>query len=411
MRRLLIPWQIFKEGGEIMKYNKIMCVCLFLGIIILSVSMAFGQTVMAVGQGASLRMAIENAKRTAVEQGVGTLIDSKTKIASSQILFDKIYSRASGYITNYNILSEGKTPNGSIYTVTIQADVQAASIKSDLRAIGILMAQIGNPRFLAVYMPETKNSMHRNSRVVRAAEQAINGVFARKGFVVLDRMFIHDVYSEIEQAGRINIDMDDLSAIALKHKADLLLVYDVHASKKVGGKSKYFGNILVEIALRTVAPATADLIAQKSGDLYIKTMKISGSGDYYDNIQAAKAADKLGKVIADALIGDTLAYYERAVHAGTRFDVWFRNFSEDKTYVIIDVIERMTGFKDKDVRNESPGNFQLDVNYQGKKFDFKRELFSGLKQQGILFDTQQTKGNRFLFFKKGSDNPFYDNSF
>ncbi len=387
-----------------MKHNKIMGLCFFLGIMILSVAVAFGQTVMAVGQGQSRQVAIENARRSAVEQGVGTLIDSKTKVANFEVLQDKIYSRASGYVTNYNILSEGKTPDGSMYTVTIQADVQTASIKSDLRAIGILMAQIGNPRFMAVYMPETRSSMYRNSRVVRSAEQAINGVFARKGFVVLDRMFINDVYNEIEQAGRIDVDMDDLSALALKYKADLLLVYDVHAARKVGGQSKYFGGILVEIALRAVAPATGDLIAQKSGDLYVKTVKMSG--DYYDNMQAAKAADKLGKAIADALIGDTLAYYERAVHAGTRFDVWFRNFSEDETYSIVDVIEQMSGFKDKNVRNESPGNFQLDVNYQGKKFDFKRELFRGLKAQGILFDTQQAKGNRFLLFKKGSDNPF-----
>ena len=387
-----------------MQYNKIIGVCLFLGIMILSASVVFGQIVMAVGQGPSRQMALENAKRSAVEQGVGTLIDSKTKVANFQVLSDKIYSRASGYISNYNMLSEGKTPDGSMHTVTIQADVQTASIKSDLRAVGILMAQIGNPRFMAVYMPETKSSMYRNSRVVRAAEQAINGVFARKGFVVLDRMFIDNIYNEIEQAGRIDVDMDDLSALALKYKADLLLVYDVHAAKKTGGQSKYFGGILVEIALRATAPATADLIAQKSGDLYVKTMRMSG--DYYDNIQAVEAADKLGKAVADALIGDTLVYYERAVHAGTRFDVWFRNFSEDETYSIVDVIEQISGFKDKNVRNESPGNFQLDVNYQGKKFDFKREIFRGLKRQGIQFDTQQAKGNRFLLFKKGTDNPF-----
>lgn len=387
-----------------LKNKKIMMACLVIGIIFLFVSTGYSKMVTVVGQGMDRNNAIADAQRAAVEQGVGALIDSKTKVANFQVLSDKIYSRASGYVSNYNILSEGKTPDGSMYTVTIQADVQTASIKSDLRAIGILMAQIGNPRFMAVYMPETRSSMYRNSRVVRSAEQGINGVFARKGFVVLDRMFINDVYNEIEQAGRIDVDMDDLSALALKYKADLLLVYDVHAAKKVGGQSKYFGGILVEIALRAVSPATADLIAQKSGDLYVKTMKMSG--DYYDNMQAANAADKLGKAIADALIGDTLAYYERAVHAGTRFDVWFRNFSEDETYSIVDVIEQMTGFKDKNVRNEAPGNFQLDVNYQGKKFDFKRELFRGLKQQGILFDTQQAKGNRFLLFKKGSDNPF-----
>ncbi len=390
---------------KIMNFKNIIGLLFFLGIMLISVTMAFSGTVTVVGQGANRQMAINDAKRAAVEQGVGSLIDSKTKMANFEILSDKIYSRASGYVTNYSILSEGKAPDG-VYTVTIQAEVQTASIKNDLRAIGILMAQIGNPRFMAVYIPETKSSAHRNSRVVRAAEQAINGVFARKGFIVLDKMFINNVYGEIEQAGRIDVDMDDLSALALKYRADLLLVYDVHAAKKVGGQSKYFGGILVEIALKAVAPATADLIAQKSGDLYVKTQKVSGS--YYDNMQASKAADALGKAVSDALIGDTLAYFERAVHAGTRFDVWFRNFEEDETYTIVDVIEAMSGYMDKNVRNESPGNFQLDVNYQGKKFDFKRELFRGLKNEGISFKTQQSKGNRFLLFKKGSDNPYLD---
>lgn len=374
-------------------------------IIVLSSVSAFGQAVTATGMGVKRSMALENAKRNAVEQGVGALIDSKTVVENYQVLQDKIYSRASGYITNYNVLSEGKTPDGSMYSVTIQATVKADSIKDDLRAIGILMVQIGNPRFMALYLPETKSSMHRGSRVVKAAEQAINGVFARKGFIVLDRSFINDVYNEIEQAGRIDVDMDDLSALALKYKADLLLVYDVHAAKKTGGQSKYFGGIMVEISLRAVAPATADLIAQKSGDLYVKISK-NLSGGYYDNMQAAKAADALGKGVSDALIGDTLKYYERAANAGTRFDVWFRNFSEEETYTIVDVIESIPGFKDKNVRNESPGNFQLDVNFQGKKFDFKRGLFRGLKKEGIRFQTQQAKGNRFLLFKEGTDNPF-----
>ena len=389
-----------------LKNKKIMMSSLVLGIIFLFVSTAYSKMVTVVGQGMDRKSAIADAQRAAVEKGIGALIDSKTRVANFEVLQDKIYSRASGYVTNYNILSEGKSPDGSIYTVTMRADVQTASIKNDLKAIGILMAQIGNPRFMAIYIPETRSSMHRDSRVVRAAEQAINGVFARKGFIVLDKMFVNDVYSEIEQAGRIDVDMDDLSALALKYNADLLLVYDVHAAKKVSGASRYFGGVIVEIALRAVAPATADLIAQKSGDLYVKTMK--ATGNYYENMQAANAADKLGKAIADALIEDTLAYFERAVHAGTRFDLWFRNFSEQETYIIVDVIERMTAFKDKYVRNESPGNFQLDVNYQGRKFDFKRELYRGLQKQGILFDTQQAKGNRFLLFKKGTDNPFGD---
>ena len=363
-----------------------------------------GTAPMMGNQAQARQQALQQALRAAVEQGVGTLLDSKTMVENFQVISDKIYSQASGYVNDYKVLSEGVTPDGQMYNVTIQATVSTASIKNDLRAIGILRQQVGNPRFMTVYIPQTGSSAYRNSRAVRAAEQAINGVFARKGFVVLDRMFINNVYNEIEQAGRIDIDMDDLSALALKYRADLLLVFDVHVGVKRGGQSRYFGGVNVEVDLRAVAPATADLIAQKHGDLYVRTKKIAG--DYYENMMPAKAADRVAKAVANALIGDTLAYFERQVHGGTRFDIWFRNFSEDEIYTIYDVIENLPGVKNVYVRQQTPGNFQIDVNFQGKKFDFQRSLYRALKNKGIAFQTQQSKGNRLLFFKQGTDNPF-----
>ena len=95
-----------------MKHNKIMGICLFLGIIFLFVSTGYSKMVTVIGQGVDRKSAIADAQRAAVEQGIGALIDSKTKVANFEVLQDKIYSRASGYVTNYNILSEGKTPDG-----------------------------------------------------------------------------------------------------------------------------------------------------------------------------------------------------------------------------------------------------------------------------------------------------------
>ncbi|MDQ7032332.1 MAG: flagellar assembly protein T N-terminal domain-containing protein [Desulfonauticus sp.] len=357
-----------------------------------------------IGQARS--QALQQALRNAVEQGIGTLIDSSTIVKNYQLLSDKIYSQASGYVKKYQILSEG--PNNNMYRVTIKAVVSVENIKNDLRALGILRQQVGNPRFMTIYLPRTRSSAYRHSRAVIAAEQAIQGVFTRKGFVVLDQMFVNNIYNEIEQAGRIDIDMSDLSALALKYRADLLLVYDVHVGVKQGGRSRYFGGVIVEVDLRAIAPATGDVIAQKHGDLYVRTQRIAGN--YYEDMMAAKAADKVGKAVAKALIGDVVAYFERQVHGGARFDIWFRNFSEEEVYTIYDILQNISGVKDVNVRQQTPGNFQVDVNYQGKKFDFQRQLYMKMKQQGIAFQTQQAKGNRFLFFKKGTANPFSESN-
>ena len=385
--------------------------CIFTILLILP-SMTFGETVNAKGQAVIVdgntvkakASAILLAQRAAVERGVGTLIDSQTRVENFEVLSDRIYSRASGYVTRYEVISEGVSPDGSIYNVEIRADVQTSSIESDLRAIGILMEQVGNPRFMAVYIPETGSSAYRNSRVVSAAEHAITGAFARKGFVVLDRTFTDNVYNQIERGGRIDVGVRDLSSLVRKYQADLLLVYDVHAAKRVGGGSRYFGGVLVELSLRAVASATADLIAQKSGDIYVKTIK--DAGQYYDDMHASNAADKLGKAVADALIGDTLAYFERSVQAGTRFDLHFRSFSENEVNAVVGVMEGLPGFKNRQVRNQTSGYLQMDVNYQGKKLDFQDELLRAMTTKGIRYKLHQVMGNRFLFFKDGTINPY-----
>lgn len=401
------------EGITMKRFSrKLLCLFSIFMILLLSSSMTFGETVNASGQAIILNgntvkakaQAIQLAQRAAVERGVGTLIDSQTRVENFTLLSDRIYSRASGYVTKYEVISEEVSHDGSIYNVEIRADVQTTSIENDLRAIGILMEQVGNPRFMVIYLPETGCSAYRNSRVVSAAEHAINGVFARKGFIVLDRMFIDNFYNQIEQGGLIDVGTSDLSHLARMYQADLLLLYNVHAAERAGGESRYFGGVLVELSLRAVASATADLIAQKSGDIYVKTIK--NAGQYYNDMQASNAADKLGKAVAEALIEDTLAYFERSVHAGTRFDLHFRNFSGNEVYAIVDVIEDLPGYKNKQVRNQSTGYLQLEVNYQGKKFDFQDDLLGELTRKEIHYTLHQVTGNRFLFFKDGTINPY-----
>lgn len=389
-----------------------LCLCLLAPLPVFAEAGTANETVTVLGEAPifsgnrsqARTQAVNNALRAAVEKGVGTLVDSKTRVENFTVLEDKIYSRAKGYVTGYDILHEGPTPDGSTYAVTMRASVRTADIGNDLRAVGILMAQVGNPRFMAVYLPRTQDSASRETRVVQAAGQALDAVFLEKGFVVLDQTFVDQVYQEIERAGRIEADEEELSALALKYRADLLLVYDVAATEKTGGQSAYFGGVLVEMSLKAVAPATGDLIGVKRGDSYARTLK--SGGDAYGDAQAAKATEEVGRALALALVPDVLSYFERSVQAGGRYDLWFRNFSEEEIYTIVDAIEAMNGFVDKNVRDQSPGNFQMDVQCRGKKFDFQRELYQGLKKEGISFDTQQAKGNRFLFFKKGTANPY-----
>jgi hypothetical protein len=88
--------------------------------------------------------AIKDALRKAVEQAVGTFISSETVVENYEVLSDRIYSKAEGYVAEYKVLRE--KVEGDLYRVLISAKVKMGDIKDDLKAIGILVEYLGRPR-------------------------------------------------------------------------------------------------------------------------------------------------------------------------------------------------------------------------------------------------------------------------
>ncbi len=347
--------------------------------------------------------ALEQALRSAVEQGVGVFIDSATQVANFTVIQDRIYSNAKGYVKSYQVVSEGAAPDGQTYEVTVKAEVTTASIASDLIAVGIQLKFAGNPRFIAVYLPETETTLSRKSPAVVAADKGITDVFLAKGCVILDPKVTAEVYKRVERAGRLHVDMDDLAKMALDYQADLLVVYDVKADK-AQTDSPYFTGLNIDVSLRVVSPSTGDILAQKGARSFAPMLKAGGAA--YENEETAKAVAETAAKASGELMGQVLDYWQRTVHQGKRFDVWFRNFSEEELFTLADVIENMDGVKETHVRNQSPGNFQMDVMYQGEPFDFQRDLSRAAKQKGVGIETHQVQGNRFMFFKKGTKDPY-----
>jgi len=59
--------------------------------------------------------AIKDALRKAVEQAVGTLISSETVAENYEVLSDRIYSKAEGYVAEYKVLREKE--EGDLYSL------------------------------------------------------------------------------------------------------------------------------------------------------------------------------------------------------------------------------------------------------------------------------------------------------
>ena len=73
---------------------------------------AFAASVEGVGYGLTKDAAIEQAKRDAVEVGLGAYISSET-VVTATTLTDNIYSKAQGFVKTFKVVSESKGPDGN----------------------------------------------------------------------------------------------------------------------------------------------------------------------------------------------------------------------------------------------------------------------------------------------------------
>lgn len=93
--------------------------------------------------------ALNRALRNAVEEAVGTLIDSETMVENFQLLNDNIYSEVKGYVSGYEIIADNEGRDG-VYKVRVRAKVALGAIEKDVKALGILREKINYPRIVVL---------------------------------------------------------------------------------------------------------------------------------------------------------------------------------------------------------------------------------------------------------------------
>ena len=94
--------------------------------------------------------AINRAMRSAIEQGVGSVIDSETMVQNYQLLDDQVYSHVKGYIKDYEIINEEQVPDNTT-RITIRANVALGLLEKDIKALKITWKRRGNPRTMFLF--------------------------------------------------------------------------------------------------------------------------------------------------------------------------------------------------------------------------------------------------------------------
>ena len=114
-------------------------VVMTLTALLLLTASAAAQQVVVDGAGIDRETALRDASRNAVEQVVGTLVDSRTLAQNAAVQLDEIYTKSQGFVTDIKLLSQ--TNQAGIVHIRAQVEVNTnpdAQLRSNLNMLMML---------------------------------------------------------------------------------------------------------------------------------------------------------------------------------------------------------------------------------------------------------------------------------
>ncbi|MFC1654572.1 flagellar assembly protein T N-terminal domain-containing protein [Myxococcota bacterium] len=255
--------------------------------------------------------AIDDALRKAVESAVGTMISSETITENYQLLSDRIYSQAEGYVKKYKILDEKDEDN--VYIVQIRAKVAVGAVASDLESLKTLMRRKGMPKLL-IMVAEQNVGMNRPaywwggtgvvSTDMRVVENTLMQVMREKGFTFVDT----EVLSGKKTVKSPVAFLSDKQARRMANTTDAQVIIVGKAVAKDIGKT-WEGTRLrsanAEVAVRAINTDNGEIIAVATQEAVVPHISPSTAGSQALKKASNLLAEKLIDQITKKWVADT----------------------------------------------------------------------------------------------------------
>jgi hypothetical protein len=309
--------------------------------------------------------ALENALRTAVEQVVGTMVDSETLVKNNQLLSDKIYTQTAGYVSDYKIVSEKPDLDSNLFSLTVQATVKEGDLQSDLNGFGILMRRMKMPR-VAVALRE---------EVYETGSTTLIKLLKDKGFLMVDT------------GGREPWRQSTFWTIKENEQVDLL--------------GKYGAEVVI---LGTSAGGRGASVAGSSMSTYTGTVSVKAIRS--DTHEVLGSANSTGKAVEVSDAGFDQAIRQASTLAGNDLaqqitKQWARETSSSRVVALelrglptaeVDAVakklrEQGRGVQDVMTREASKEYSRLDVSMQGDASALAQEIRKLFPKLKVLSQT------------------------
>jgi len=341
--------------------------------------------------------ALRDAKKKAVEQGVGGLLTSETEVKNFQVVSDRIVTKSKGAVKDVKILREGPVDNGANYEVVISCVVDDDVLKHSMEAFRLMQQMSGRKTIFVVYNPKVQGDLPLNLEngdhfyLIESAVIAFSQSFLARSFHIIDPDGWKKVLKNREIMAIANeADFEDeVTALAKDAGAQYVVIFTLMTSDTKSGKYK---QALAKIQVKLINTGSAALIFTDEGDARKKYKPTTSGMIVYEKMGDAirKATKTLRIKLVDSLVNKLYDYADDGAPMFVSFHTGKK--SQVRTFIkMINGLKRVTSSKvitriNKDVTMHVYGVGDTDVFLE----ELEDAFYTNRKFKGYALSPAQT---------------------
>ncbi|WP_294157719.1 hypothetical protein [uncultured Selenomonas sp.] len=292
---------------------------LLLGLaMMLAAHTGFAQAVVVDGVGTDRQAAIKDASRIAVEEVVGTLVDSKTLTRNLEVQLDEILTKSQGFVKDVQVLEE--TDESGLVRVRARIDVDTSPDAGLMSNLQMVMA-LNDPRIAVVVLDQDRygNVLGHNL----AAETALADKLLSLGFHHIIDPQVAASLNDAQLLARIYSGSTQPSAIGSSLGADYLALGRVQQNAQTIKLPDGYGGGYADTLLHSAnAILSVKVLRFDTGDI-VATYQVSAKGvENSDEMAEQKASENAAAQAAQKLEEKFRHFSSEATGASVELDVF-----------------------------------------------------------------------------------------
>ena len=342
----------------------------------------YGNTIEGVGYGLTKDAAIEQAKRDAVEIGLGAYISSETVVTATS-LTDNIYSKAQGFVKTFKVISESKGPDGN-WEVTISAEVTAIldEVMQDEAALQTLLSSMNRPRI--IFLVREENLI--DNVPTDFAETKLLSLFFEKGFDVVDRQLVQALKGEPDYENALSGNVAAAAKVASQLGADIIVI----GTAKVSSGGLFYGMTSGQ------ADINGKIVRVDTGDILAVVPNAHGKKPHISPTTAGvNAMNDAAGTLGTEIIRQLIEKWSTAQSNFVKCYIVLKN-ADFMSYTMFETFlkaQTVSGIRNAYSKSLNDGVAEYEIEFEGKAMDLAMGL-SKTQPDGFNIKVTGIIGNR-----------------